>query len=62
MKLFSFHLARRGEAFWDARNPEPALGFFELAKEYLEESWRLNHRPDSYQVHKNDVEWLEKAL
>jgi O-antigen ligase len=62
MKLFSFHLARRGETFWDARNPEPALGFFELAKEYLEESWRLNHRPDSFQMHQNDVEWLEKRI
>ncbi|NNC87758.1 MAG: hypothetical protein HKN82_04770 [Akkermansiaceae bacterium] len=62
MLVFSVHLAQKADALFEAKERAEALAYFERAKQYFQESWRLNHRPDSYQDHKQDLDWLDAHI
>ena len=59
---FSDYLARCGEQAFQARDPEGALAYYQLALDYLLRSWELKFRGNGWAGHGEKVKFLRGRI
>ena len=56
------YLTAQGDQVWMQRDAEAALGFFTLARQYLQKSGSLRYRHARTKVYRNQVERLDRKI